>query len=686
VAAGAAAAPRVVALPSAITLTSQTSWVRPGTGFSLGVSIQSDLPPGELYLRLQVFSRLASRYALDHPLGSASPSSTISHIAIGGLAPDEASYGSAAPIDFRVATRYSPPSGPRSGPLITLDCADGTCDGVYPLEVQLVNAYADATVASFVTDLIYVSNASRPIRLGVGLVVPLGASTSLDPNGHSTLTAAATSALAGVVQAISLHQNEPVTLALYPELLWALREEKNRSGPTALAANKAYTSLAALLRRGTVDGHVELLDSPFAPADPTELVAGLGVAGATRELDRQLATAADSLTDLVGVHAPDGVYVSPYPLSAAALTLVTATGACEVVVPGTNLAMNDGGLTPDAPLVVDDAASHCHQPGYATGPTVLTSDAGLALHFREAASQPQLAAHLLLAELAQTYFENPYPTEARGVVVAPASWSANSLFLSTVLSGLSASPVLDPLTVADLFATVPLGANGQPSTATLLTPAPNGSLDASALTKAERTLATVASVVPHDTGLVAGLQQQILVAESAQNSPHQATQHLAAVDRALSTIGASLTLFGSAHVTLTSRTGKIPITIQLTGSLRPVDVVLRVKSSNLDFPASEVAEHVTLTSRDTQLFLTVSARTSGESTFTVELVTPTGATVLLAPTIYNVTSTAVSGVAIALSLAALAVLAMWWIRSVVRHRRAAHTRDGGPGAPQPSPA
>jgi hypothetical protein len=76
-----------------------------------------------------------------------------------------------------------------------------------------------------------------------------------------------------------------------------------------------------------------------------------------------------------------------------------------------------------------------------------------------------------------------------------------------------------------------------------------------------------------------------------------------------------------------------------------------------------------LTLRDTNEILKVSTRTSGLYTFDVELLVPHQPTVLLGPARFVITSTAASGVAIALSLAALFVLALWWSRSILRHRR-----------------
>jgi hypothetical protein len=302
---------------------------------------------------------------------------------------------------------------------------------------------------------------------------------------------------------------------------------------------------------------------------------------------------------------------------------------------------------------------------------VFSADATLTQHFALSGPAPVLAAHLLLADLAQTYFENPYPTEPRGVAVAPSSWSMNPEFVTTLFAGLADSPVLLPSTVHELIAAIPVGADHQPTTATLNLPSPSPTISAASLKNARHLLAVVQSIMPGEIATIGALGLHVLAAEAVGITAAQRAANLATPRLTLATLARSVQIFGSSRITLTSVSGQIPITIRLTGSLRPLHVELRLRSSSLDIPRNEAVQHLTLDLRDTEELLTVSARTSGRFTFTVQLVAPDGSTQLIAPTTYSVTSTAASGVAIALSLLALAVLAVWWARSVIRHRRRA---------------
>jgi hypothetical protein len=60
---------------------------------------------------------------------------------------------------------------------------------------------------------------------------------------------------------------------------------------------------------------------------------------------------------------------------------------------------------------------------------------------------------------------------------------------------------------------------------------------------------------------------------------------------------------------------------------------------------------------------------SGTSTLNVDVLSPTGDQVLLSGQ-FSIHSTAISGVAIAISVLSLVILAAWWIRSARKKHRA----------------
>ncbi|MDE0803532.1 MAG: DUF6049 family protein, partial [Acidimicrobiales bacterium] len=127
----------------------------------------------------------------------------------------------------------------------------------------------------------------------------------------------------------------------------------------------------------------------------------------------------------------------------------------------------------------------------------------------------------------------------------------------------------------------------------------------------------------------------------------------------------SLSLTGQTDLNLTSRTGSLPIAVQNDGT-EPVRVMIRIRSDRLRFPDGE--EFQVVAGPDiTRIDVPVEALATGSVPTFVEIRTPDGE-VLLDERQLNVRSTAVSGVGLALSLGALAVLAVWWVRTWRRGR------------------
>ncbi|HEX3946810.1 MAG TPA: DUF6049 family protein, partial [Acidimicrobiales bacterium] len=133
------------------------------------------------------------------------------------------------------------------------------------------------------------------------------------------------------------------------------------------------------------------------------------------------------------------------------------------------------------------------------------------------------------------------------------------------------------------------------------------------------------------------------------------------------------------NITLTARTGSIPITIL---SRAPYKVVgtLMVTGSKFQFPQgssrSLVIDHPT-----TPVRIQVEARTSGDLPIQAVLQTADGSLVIAQEQL-TVRSTATSIVGVVLTAVALVVLLAWWgrtWRTGRRRRRAAKTGQGSAG-------
>ncbi len=80
----------------------------------------------------------------------------------------------------------------------------------------------------------------------------------------------------------------------------------------------------------------------------------------------------------------------------------------------------------------------------------------LSARFTQPAGNPVLAAHQLVAELAQIYYEQPNDDTARAIVaVPPGSWSDDPSFVNALLGALAGNPIIQPVTVSKLFDSFP---------------------------------------------------------------------------------------------------------------------------------------------------------------------------------------------------------------------------------------
>ena len=168
----------------------------------------------------------------------------------------------------------------------------------------------------------------------------------------------------------------------------------------------------------------------------------------------------------------------------------------------------------------------------------------------------------------------------------------------------------------------------------------------------------------------------ILLAETAALDPGTRRAYLSAPQAMMGKLGSGLSLPAGRTVTVTSSSARFPIAITST-SRTPLHVILLVSGPNLTTPTDVP---VVLKRGTTSFIVRVGTRTSGDSTLQLQLVSPAGRTELANAQI-TIRSTAISGVAIALTVAAAAFLLFWWVRSASRRRRR-HTARRSRNKPQ----
>jgi hypothetical protein len=261
-----------------------------------------------------------------------------------------------------------------------------------------------------------------------------------------------------------------------------------------------------------------------------------------------------------------------------------------------------------------------------------------------------------------------------------------------LLEGLASAQhegVLQPTTVTGLFAKDPPGADGEPAVRTLssstVPPAQPGP-SAAAVNSARHGVAAFSSLAPADITEVSTLDELILAGEASNLTRSERAALLGMPSGALASEGALVTLPEGRIVTLTSSTGEVPVTIESRSNIPlHVRVVLSNPKLGLRFPGG-TSFSLVLSSRTTVEEVQVSSLTSGDFALRLDLVTPVG-NMPIAHGSLTIRSTALSGLAIGLSVGALALLLVWWVRSSRRRRREPGTdANHGGGDDDGSPA
>ena len=638
---------------TSVNLTAETNWVGAHSKMHLSFDVSSTFPTTDLGVKLTLYSRLTSRYAFGLSETGKEPSSEIVLGATPIIPLSQLLHGFApnasASLKVRVVTAPTARSPQLSSPVLALDCVPGSCDGVYPLEVVIVDRSTDKPLASFTTDVIYLTGSAGTYPLNVALVFSLGTGLGLAPDGDSMVSLPRLVALDEFVRAVAAQSHTAVTINAYSQILLALERSQDK------LAKATLTSLRSLVANGAVTGKLEMLDAPFAEISPEQLAR----AGLTSDFTRQFATGHAIAHRLVGATETVTPYLAASNLDATGVATLASAGITRLVVPESNVTPAQA-TTPTAPFKLQTGLSG------SSAPVAFVADSGLASQL-QSSSDPVLAAHNFLADLAQTFFEEPFSTGPRGVVVAPLLLPSSSRLVSTVLHGLNSTPILHSITLDDLYAAVPVGSNAEPRSAGLTgVHGPSGHLGQK-ITSARSMLSDLQSVIPTDASLLNRARDAILLAETAGIANSAESRYLGVPNLEFKIVRESLALTGSRTVTIGQHNARVPVTFD-SSFPNVIHADLRLSSGEFALSPSQVSQPIVLARKNTEHVVSVTTRTSGVSTLDVELVSPVGKVVLLQGGI-TIRSTAYSIVAVIISAIALLILLAWWVRTMLRRRR-----------------
>jgi hypothetical protein len=645
--------------PVRLTLASQTSWVGPGQAYLLRVNVAGADATGRLIVtvfgavpnRIEFTRTLNNRIA--EPILDSSPSVPLASL------PSDATGARTLLIPIQDPTKA------RDRSRLALSRS-----GVYPVRVEYRTNQAatdegttpgGSSPVVLVTHILYMAGPINSAKLHVAWILPIHASPQPGPAGTTVLSPDQSDRLAALARALDANHNVPVVLKPTPDTVAALADSTR---------HQDLTTLGVLARP---EPRRQLVTGTYVPVP----LPGMLAAGLAESATRQLTRGGDELASALSTR-PDGrTWVENGPIDQASAAWLRGAQVDRLVVPDQALSANPLRITLAQPfdLVV--------RPGSRV--LAAAADPGLAQHFQDA-TDPVLAAHQLLADLTVLYLDRPGLT--RGVVVdTPPSWPPDGNFLRVFFDAMSTSPMLDAVTLDTLFATVPAATTGrgQPLVRTMVPDARNGTdagtFPVEALRAAQRRLDGFGSALAEDNQLYDSLERILLTAASSDFTVlHDRQTQIDLVNHKIDLQLAQLQLPSSRTITLTARTGELPITV-LSGADYPMRVVLRVTSDKLAFPNSHstgsAVQSVELHHGNNRVLFTVQARTAGSFPLRISLVSADGQLVM-GSTNFTVQSTALSGVGLFLSIGAGLFLAGWWGRHALRGRRARRLlRPGG---------
>jgi hypothetical protein len=546
---------------------------------------------------------------------------------------------------------------------------NSTNNGVYPVQIGVVNRSNGAFLGDpLTTYLVWVPTANGFPKLAVSWVLPVRAAPALTNSGEpGRLSASTVTGLGGEIGVLDAHPGVAVSVIPDPQTLDSL----SAAGASGKAPLAALSAVAA--------GPDQVLPAPYVALD----LPALEAAGLDGEVRAQLRAGAGTLQTTLQTSADPGTWAVDGPLDPSTAGVLEARGAVRLVVPDGDLDPLPAGqqTTFAQPTSLETPGVNQASPGTTS---VLGADTNLDRHFTNTGDQV-LQADQLLAELSM--IETETPGDQRGIgVLTPRSWTANTAFIETVLDGLHGNPLLQPMTLDQLFASVPRATT--PLSRSLVSPRPPTDTfsEAAAVRAVRRQLSAFESTFPTATAQAGAFARRVLVGESSDLSARRRSTALGSVAHDLSAATGRVRLPPGVSLTLTSQNGNVPVTVLSTSS-GVARVRLQLTSQKLTFhsfkppegtcqssDATTVVCSLSLTGPATTLRVPVVARTTG--VFTLQLALRSGdGSLVLGQAHYTVRSTAVSVVAIILMIGAVLLLGVWWVRDRRHGRRARQLVD-----------
>ena len=468
---------------------------------------------------------------------------------------------------------------------------------------------------------------------------------------------------------------------------------QHRSVPITLQlSGQTAALLDTPAHQATVTQLGELADSPgvhqltAAPYTPVD-AAGLVDSGLGDELGLQVARGTELVATATGRSAPSaasglGPWITGDGVDTATVTALADDGFDRIVLPASQLTSIPTNGSTTAPFTLSGNRG--------VQVEAMAADDDLTSRFTSDPGNPVLAAHQLVAELAQLYYERPNGLTPRAVMaVAPTTWNDDPIFVDALLGALNGNPVVQAVTTGQLFSQFPTPATCR--SGCRLAPTGTSAPPVAAVRSQRARVNGFALAAPGAHSVALQLGDLVLAGEAEGLRPSQQSAVLANAGASVDAQISQVAVEGGQSVTLTASSGRIPVTVVSTAPYA-VSGVLVLSSDKLLFPngLTQWSTPVTLLPRHSNvIYVKVQARASGVFRLDISLHAP-GGTLRLATGELSVRSTSTSVVGVLLTVGAVVVLAVWWIRTSLRRRSARRTEEEGvdpaPGDPDDMPS
>lgn len=542
----------------------------------------------------------------------------------------------------------------------------------YP--VRMVVRSSKATAPALDTHVVFFA---RPpaVPLGVVFVLPIHSAPVQDPQGRvvsDSLQKSITSGgISAILAALEAHPDAPVVLAPSAQTVETLSDladgfasaiggqsqQSTADDPIPRAAASALARLAALAKRAGT----RTVASTFTRAN----LVWLDDAGLSEHTRTQIAEGRLSVRSLLPSAPMEGwVLPTDGAVSEAVLDDLLRTGVDRIIVGPQSLPRSRASFSRAAPVEL-------RTPSGAVL-TALISDSGLTARLGPATElSPAQARQRVLAETATIMLERP--SDRRVIVaLAPANWAPGFQELDGILAALERSPWMRGFDPDE--AVTQVRSAGQlevvaPAAILAAGTDPPGESYLRAVERAGQRISEYADLGPPADRL-RKLQRNTMIAESEDWWPShrlqsRGLQFAETVDRTISSEFSKIKAPASQIITLTSRTGVIPLVVSARTDY-PVKVEIRLESDKLRFPHGNRLSQLLQPPAQT-IDLDTVTEASGTFPLRVVIVTPNRGIEIDSSRLV-VRSTAYNVVAMGITTGAGLFILAWWVVGGLRRR------------------